>query len=102
MTIDDRLQVIIGELLDGGITLEQAVVQFEQKYIMTALRNARGNVTRSSRLLGVHRNTIHNRLRDIKFEDLARAYRGLLATASSAKRRALAVQREMRGTRRSR
>lgn len=62
-TIDDRLNQIISELIDSGITLEQAVQAFESKYIVAAMDANRGNVTRTSRALGVHRNTLHNKLR---------------------------------------
>ena len=62
-SIDDRLTHIIRELIANGITLEQAVEAFECKYIGVAMAENQGNVTRASQLLGVHRNTIHNKLR---------------------------------------
>jgi len=63
-TIDDRLNQIIDELIASGITLEQAVEAFEAKYIVAAMKENRGNVTRASVALGVHRNTLHNKLRN--------------------------------------
>jgi DNA-binding protein Fis len=63
-SIDDRLNQIIRELIGNGITLEQAVEAFEGKYIVAAMDANRGNITRASRLLGVHRNTLHNKLRN--------------------------------------
>ena len=62
-TIDDRLNQIIRELISSGITLEQAVEAFEAKYIVAAMKDNRGNVTKASMALGVHRNTLHNKLR---------------------------------------
>ena len=62
-SIDDRLNQIIRELIGNGITLEQAVEAFEGKYIVAAMNANRGNVTKASRALGVHRNTLHNKLR---------------------------------------
>ena len=61
--IDDRLNQIIRELVGNGITLEQAVEAFEGKYIVAAMTVNRGNVTQASKALGVHRNTLHNKLR---------------------------------------
>ncbi len=63
-TIDDRLNQIIDELIASGITLEQAVEAFEAKYIVAAMKENRGNVTKASFALGVHRNTLHNKLRN--------------------------------------
>ena len=62
-SIEDRLNQIIRELIGNGITLEQAVQAFEGKYIVAAMAANRGNVTRASRALGVHRNTLHNKIR---------------------------------------
>lgn len=63
VSIDDRLNAIIRELIGNGITLAQAVEAFEGKYIVAAMTVSRGNVTQASRKLGVHRNTLHNKLR---------------------------------------
>lgn len=63
VSIDDRLNQIIRELIGSGITLEQAVEAFEGKYIVAAMSETRGNVTAASKQLGVHRNTLHNKLR---------------------------------------
>ncbi len=63
VSIDDRLNAIIRELIGNGITLEQAVEAFEGKYIVAARTASRGNVTQASKKLGVHRNTLHNKLR---------------------------------------
>jgi len=63
VSIDDRLNAIIRELIGNGITLDQAVEAFEGKYIVAAMTASRGNVTQASKKLGVHRNTLHNKLR---------------------------------------
>ncbi len=63
VSIDDRLNGIIRELIGNGITLAQAVEAFEGKYIAAAMSVSRGNVTQASKKLGVHRNTLHNKLR---------------------------------------
>ena len=62
VSIDDRLNAIIRELIGNGITLEQAVEAFEGKYIVAAMSDARGNVTQASKRLGVHRNTLRNKV----------------------------------------
>jgi len=65
MTINDHLKSIAKELLRGGITADQAIGQFEKEYLTAALEERRGNVTQASRLLGMHRNTLHNKLRTL-------------------------------------
>jgi hypothetical protein len=63
LSIDDRLNEIIRQLIGNGITLEQAVEAFEGKYIVAAMSATDGDITKASKALGVHRNTLHNKLR---------------------------------------
>jgi len=65
-TIDSRLIRIIDELLGVGIPLKDAMTQFELKYVKRAITRAKGNITQASRGLGVHRNTIHGKLRTLE------------------------------------
>lgn len=62
MTIDERMQKIITELLDAGVPLKQAKEAFEQKYITIAKRMRSGNITKAAKLLGVHRNTVMSKM----------------------------------------
>lgn len=63
MTIDERLNVIIGELQQADITLTQAEEQFRRRYMAVALKATRGNITRAAKLMGIHRNTLGKYLR---------------------------------------
>ncbi len=87
VSIDDRLNQIIRELIGNGITLEQAVEAFEGKYIVAAMSASRGNVTQASKALGVHRNTLHNKLRtQTMLNGFAESIRPRRAARVSAKR----------------
>jgi DNA-binding NtrC family response regulator len=52
--------------------LEQARREFEKQFIVASLKSNRGNYCRSARSLGVHRNTLRNKVCDlgIAAEDL--------------------------------
>ena len=54
----EGLTLIIDELVQQGITLEQARDEFEKQFIVASIRSNRGNLCRSARSLGVHRNTV--------------------------------------------
>ena len=58
MTIDERLQPIVRELVKSGLPLRLALKEFEKKLIDAALLETKGNVTKAARMLGVHRNTL--------------------------------------------
>lgn len=57
-----RLYQLVDELQDQGLTLSQAKKEFERQFIVASLRAHEGNVSRSARSLGVHRNTLHNKV----------------------------------------
>lgn len=60
--LKDGLNLIVDELVRQGISLEQARNEFEKQFIAASLRSNRGNVCRSARSLGVHRNTLRNKV----------------------------------------
>jgi len=62
-SIDERLCVIVGELVAGGISLAAATEAFQIKFIAAALRAHKGNSSRAAVSIGVHRNTLLARLR---------------------------------------
>ena len=75
--LNGRLVLIVDELVNRGVTLEQARREFERQFIVASLKSNRGNFCRSARSLGVHRNTLRNKLSDlgIAVEDLGLAGR---------------------------
>ena len=60
--LNGRLLEIVDELVDQGLTLEQARQEFERQFISASLRTNDWNFCRSARSLGVHRNTLRNKM----------------------------------------
>lgn len=60
--LSQRLHQLVDELQDQGLSLAQAKAEFEKQFIVATLRANGGNVSRSARSLGVHRNTLHNKV----------------------------------------
>lgn len=58
------LRDLCKSMLDEQIPLAKAMKIFEDQYIDEVLAATGGNVTRASRRAGVHRNTLHNKLRN--------------------------------------
>jgi DNA-binding NtrC family response regulator len=63
--LNGRLFQIVDELVRRGLTLEQARREFERQFIVASLKTNRGNLCRSARSLGVHRNTLRNKVCDL-------------------------------------
>lgn len=53
---------IVEELAHRGVTLAQARREFEKQFILASLEAHDGNLSRSARSLGVHRNTLRNKV----------------------------------------
>ncbi|MGH9318096.1 MAG: helix-turn-helix domain-containing protein [Thermoanaerobaculia bacterium] len=62
VNLDGQLQQIIDELLAHGISLGLAKKEFEKKYIVGAVKRSSGNLGRAAHSLGIHRNTLRNKV----------------------------------------
>lgn len=80
-----RLGQIVDELVEQGLTLEQARREFEKQFIVASIRSNDGNLCRSARSLGVHRNTLRNKVSNL---GIALQDRSVRAAARRIQRRA--------------
>jgi DNA-binding NtrC family response regulator len=60
--LNGRLRQIVDELVGSGVTLEQARREFERQFIVSSLHSHDFSVGRSADSLGVHRNTLRNKV----------------------------------------
>lgn len=66
--LKDDLTLLVDDLVGRGMTLEQAREQFERQFIVSCLQSHRGNLSRSADALGVHRNTLRNKVERLGIE----------------------------------
>lgn len=64
-TLNGSLSKIVDELVRRGITLEQARDEFERQFIVASLKSNDGNFCRSAKSMGVHRNTLRNKVSNL-------------------------------------
>lgn len=62
------LAKMIEDMVRGEIKLSRAIREFERQYIDAALRENRGNRSLAARKLGIHRNTLLNKVRAHKLQ----------------------------------
>lgn len=65
LNLNGRLGQIVDVLVRRGITLEQARKEFERQFIVASLQVNDGNLGRSARSLGIHRNTLRNKVTNL-------------------------------------
>lgn len=54
----EALESLVAEMLDKGITLNEARTELERRFLQRALTLTGGNRSRAARKLGMHRNTL--------------------------------------------
>lgn len=62
----EQLETLVGQMFERGILLEEAVVEFEKKFIKRALERSNGNRSRAAKVLGIHRNTLSRKVDEYK------------------------------------
>lgn len=60
--LNGHLRQIVDELVRQGVHLEQARREFERQFIVSSLESHDFSVGRSADALGVHRNTLRNKV----------------------------------------
>lgn len=61
-----QIDTIAAVALDAGISLRQAIDLIDARFVAVAMKRSNGNVTHAARILGIHRNSVHGRLRATK------------------------------------
>ncbi len=64
----DQLEGLIAKMIEGGILFDEAVEDFEKKFIKRALDRTAGNQSKAAQLLGIHRNTLSRKVGEYKLD----------------------------------
>ncbi|PYS16914.1 MAG: hypothetical protein DMG17_11245 [Acidobacteria bacterium] len=58
----EKLKCLVEEMIDHRIFLDEALDEFEKRFIQTALTKTHGNQTKAAEVLGVRRNTLNRKI----------------------------------------
>ncbi|MBI4467379.1 MAG: histidine kinase [Acidobacteria bacterium] len=58
----DQLEGLVNQLVERGILFDEAVAEFEKRFIRKVLDLHQGNQSRTARALRIHRNTLSRKL----------------------------------------
>ena len=64
--IAERLERLVEEMVDKGVQFEDAVREFEKRFIVRVLGRHDGSLTKTAGELGMHRNTLTRKMGDYK------------------------------------
>jgi DNA-binding NtrC family response regulator len=66
--ISDRLDRLVEEMVDRGVQFEDAVREFEKRFIASVLGKSDGSLTKTADALGMHRNTLTRKMGEYKIK----------------------------------
>ena len=66
--IAEKLQKLVEEMVDKGVQFEDAVEEFEKRFIARVLGQCDGSLTKAADALGIHRNTLTRKLGQYKIK----------------------------------
>jgi DNA-binding NtrC family response regulator len=64
--VKEKLESLVAEMVERRIYLDEAVNEFEKRFIQSALTKTDGNQTKAAQILGVHRNTLNRKIAQYK------------------------------------
>ena len=64
--ISERLDKLVDEMVEKGVRFEDAVYEFEKRFIARVLGSCDGSLTRAADALGIHRNTLSRKMTQYK------------------------------------
>jgi DNA-binding NtrC family response regulator len=68
--VRDRLEQLVAEMVDKGIRYQDAQREFEKHFIVRVVTNCDGNLGKAAVTLGIHRNTLARKFRELKIKGL--------------------------------
>ena len=66
--ISERLEHLVDEMVSKGVHFEDAVREFEKRFIHRVLQGCDGSLTKASDALGMHRNTLTRKIAAYKLK----------------------------------
>jgi len=66
--ISDRLEKLVEEMVARGVRFEDAVNEFEKRFIARVLGQSDGSLTKAADELGIHRNTLTRKMGEYRIK----------------------------------
>ena len=66
--ISDRLERLVEEMVDRGVQFDDAVKEFEKRFIARMLGQCDGSLTKTADALHMHRNTLTRKMDEYKIK----------------------------------
>ena len=62
------LEQLVVQMVEKGIQYEDALREFDKRFIVEVMDKSDGNLSKAADTLGVHRNTLSRKIKDLKIK----------------------------------
>ena len=69
--ISERLEKLVEEMVERGVHFDDAVREFEKRFIARVLGRHAGSLTKTAGSLGIHRNTLSRKMDEYRIKKRA-------------------------------
>jgi Fis family transcriptional regulator, factor for inversion stimulation protein len=66
--VKDQLEGLVSQMVERGILFDEAIGEFEKRFIKRVLDRVDGNQSRAAEVLGIHRNTLSRKMVEYKLD----------------------------------
>ena len=66
--ISDRLDKLVDEMVERGVQFDDAIHEFEKRFISRVLGCCEGSLIKTADTLGIHRNTLTRKMETYKIK----------------------------------
>jgi DNA-binding NtrC family response regulator len=63
--VKDQLESLVNQMVERGISYEEAISEFEKRFIGNLLVRNKGNRSKAAQALGIHRNTLSRKIEEL-------------------------------------
>jgi len=64
----EQLEGVVLQMYSAGVRCSEAVREFQKAFILTVLKDQRGNQCKAAEKLGIHRNTLRRTIKDLEID----------------------------------
>lgn len=68
VVVKDDLENLVLQMYKAGVRCSEAVREFQKAFILTVLKDQRGNQCKAAGKLGMHRNTLRRTIQDLDID----------------------------------
>ena len=66
--MNEQLESVVLQMYRAGVRYSEAMREFQKAFILTVLKDQRGNQCKAAERLGIHRNTLRRTIRELEID----------------------------------